>query len=865
MVRFFFILLICFLCQATTLRSQPALDSLKRALKDAKNDSDRADVLNSLSAYIYDTDVNEGFRYASQANHLARNAHYDNGQKRALTLMGYKFTVSGQFQTALRFYKQAQNVNEEEDSQLAYSFVMTGNVYRSIAQYDSALLLYQRALNVLDKNSNDVYLAYTYKSMARLFVIQWKNAEAEEYFKKAMEIYERRNDERGKAEVWFAFADVYKNQNRYDLVNENLEKGCALANKAKSEYLMLFCYKSQGDVFYRRGEYLKSLEVLFKALEILKIKEQPPLLASVYNQLGEIYEELGQHDVALKYYLEALRIMEPSGVKYEVAKLYSEIGWIYKNQLNYAQAHAYMDKSLKMREEIHDDHGISNSYNVLGVLYYQEKKYDKALELLQKSLAIRERIHHEEGVSACIFNIALVYEAQGQYDRALAYQLRALVIDEKAGNKQGLSISYNQVGQLYGKAGRYKEAEEYLEKARVLATSTGSKILLMNNLLYFSVLFESRKDYKKALDYQKRYQQMHDSVYSESNALKLAEMQALYQTEQKNQEIAFLNQHKENQNSKIELQRSHIEQQNIIIFSGLAGVILISILAYKSYQYATRIRKANFEMVEKKEEIMAQSEELIEANQTIAQINRTLEGKIEERTSALRQAYKELDTFFYRSSHDFRRPLTTFMGLAEVAKITVKDTNALELFAKVKETASNLDKMLVKLQSISDVGAQQLVYKEVFIKEIVNNVCDSFSEELRGRGIHVQTDAELKQSFFSYPAMVKIIVENLIENAIFFSGLDQPFIYVRAFDEGGEVVLEVEDNGQGIEKQYEERIFEMYFRGNERSKGNGLGLYIVKKAVEKLNGKIEVRSGWGQGSVFRVTFPTDQQHADILS
>jgi len=204
------------------------------------------------------------------------------------------------------------------------------------------------------------------------------------------------------------------------------------------------------------------------------------------------------------------------------------------------------------------------------------------------------------------------------------------------------------------------------------------------------------------------------------------------------------------------------------------------------------------------------------------------------------------------------------MGLAEVAKITVRDSNALELFSKVKETAGNLDKMLVKLQSISDVGTQQLVYKEVLIKEIVDNVFDSFSEELHSRGIQVRSDIGLKHAFYSYPAMVKIIVENLIENAIFFSVMGQPFVHVRAFDSAGEVILEVEDNGQGIEKQFEDRIFEMYFRGNERSKGNGLGLYIVKKAVEKLNGKITVHSGWGKGSLFRVTFPLEQDHHEAL-
>ena len=81
-------------------------------------------------------------------------------------------------------------------------------------------------------------------------------------------------------------------------------------------------------------------------------------------------------------------------------------------------------------------------------------------------------------------------------------------------------------------------------------------------------------------------------------------------------------------------------------------------------------------------------------------INDELEQKVEARSVELKNAHKELDIFFYRSSHDFRRPLTTFIGLAEVAKIAVKDETALNLFEKVRENSLALDKMLRKLQSM---------------------------------------------------------------------------------------------------------------------------------------------------------------------
>jgi signal transduction histidine kinase len=340
----------------------------------------------------------------------------------------------------------------------------------------------------------------------------------------------------------------------------------------------------------------------------------------------------------------------------------------------------------------------------------------------------------------------------------------------------------------------------------------------------------------------------------------MAEMQALYQIEQKEQQIKILNQERQIQEDHIKIQKSRINQQYLFIVLVSVALILVTIVAYLGYRYGKQIRKAHREILEQKEEIRVQSEELIDANRTIAQINKGLEQKIDDRTSALTQAYKELDIFFYRSSHDFRRPLTTFMGLAEVAKVTVKDNNALELFDKVKETAQNLDKMLIKLQSISDVGAQQLVYKEVFLKDLYDSICDSFRTELDQRNIKTTYEAHLTKPFISYPAMVKIIIENLVENSIHFCSKHNPFIALKISCVNEHVVIELRDNGEGIDPQYHDRIFEMYFRGNERSKGNGLGLYITKKAVEKLRGTIAFTSGVGRGSVFVVTLPLETEH-----
>jgi signal transduction histidine kinase len=103
--------------------------------------------------------------------------------------------------------------------------------------------------------------------------------------------------------------------------------------------------------------------------------------------------------------------------------------------------------------------------------------------------------------------------------------------------------------------------------------------------------------------------------------------------------------------------------------------------------------------------------------------------------------------------------------------------------------------------------------------------------------------------------MVKIIIENLVENSIHFSGVDNPYVRLKVTQNGDYITMDFLDNGQGIPKEYQEQVFDMYFRANERSKGNGLGLYIVKKAVEKLEGSISLSSIPLIGSTFTIMLP----------
>jgi signal transduction histidine kinase len=117
--------------------------------------------------------------------------------------------------------------------------------------------------------------------------------------------------------------------------------------------------------------------------------------------------------------------------------------------------------------------------------------------------------------------------------------------------------------------------------------------------------------------------------------------------------------------------------------------------------------------------------------------------------------------------------------------------------------------------------------------------------------IRIQPNLE----FYSEWTLLNAIMQNLIENAIKYSRNDSPYVEIRVRELGDYIVLEVEDNGQGIPDSYQSRIFEMFFRATSNASGSGLGLYILKRSVDRLKGSIELKSQVNVGSTFTVKLP----------
>ncbi len=256
----------------------------------------------------------------------------------------------------------------------------------------------------------------------------------------------------------------------------------------------------------------------------------------------------------------------------------------------------------------------------------------------------------------------------------------------------------------------------------------------------------------------------------------------------------------------------------------------------------------------------SQRKELQSANDEIEKINNNLEGLVEEKTASLEKINYELDTFLYRSSHNLRRPITSIQGLANVAAISL-DEEGISLFEKVTKTSSEMELMIDKLGMMNYIN-QPTDFGLINFEEIYEKVKSKYAQQIEKSNIEIDCNCKKGLNFKSYPLVVELILRNLIENAVLFSRFttsDQPQIKitVKKARSNNDIHVSIHDNGCGIDKEIRNIIWDMFYIGNVASEGNGLGLYITKKAVESLNGTISLKTKSMSYCQFDVVFPYD--------
>ena len=235
-----------------------------------------------------------------------------------------------------------------------------------------------------------------------------------------------------------------------------------------------------------------------------------------------------------------------------------------------------------------------------------------------------------------------------------------------------------------------------------------------------------------------------------------------------------------------------------------------------------------------------------------------LEQRVSERTEELESRNAEMERFIYTVSHDLRTPLVGISGFLGFLKQDAEkgDLKQLETdLNTIGSSISKMDQLLGETLELSRIGRVTNPPEGVLFGEMVEEALDQAAERIRLRGIKVIVAQDLPKVHVDRMRIVEVL-GNLIENSVKYLGdQSQPQIEIGYRLDEGQTVLFVRDNGIGIEPSQQDKVFELFYKVDKRSKGTGAGLAIVKRIIEVHGGRIWIESKLGKGSTVCFTLP----------
>ena len=614
--------------------------------------------------------------------------------------------------------------------------------------------------------------------------------------------------------------------NNYDKAKVLAEETSALADRTNLSWAKIEVLQQLSYLATLRGDFVTALRYDKERLPIaLGIKDSINIATSL-NYLGNDYVNLGEYDEAYYYFIQSFKVSKAIKDSFQITIAMHNVGTVFKElgQYDIAKEHVIIAKNLS--EKIEDLDGPAYTFYELGDIYLRSNKYKESEEALLNALRIARKRHINILEPDIISRMARLYYRQGRFADANAYYDTVRMLHEKTKNEYGFAESILGKGKVFLHQRNFDDASNLILEALSIAKRINARVLEIDCYRALSTLAEEKQDYKNALSYTKQSKALQDSLFSQDMIQKIFQDQIRVQTENKDLEIAALNEVQQRQAS--EISRQAFFRNIMVVVVALTAILLFTV--YRSGKRRIRINKM---LIEHQNEIKKRSLELEQLNQV-------------------------KDKFFSVISHDLRSPINALSGILDLMarnQITAEElpklTQELQLqFSHTRNLINNLldwtllqmDKLRIQpvkvdLKTMVDENFELL--SSLHIKEI------ELSNQIPV-GTYAQADLN----------MVNLIFRNLILNGMKFTE-DGGEIKVGVETKDDTLVVYVKDNGVGINPAVQKILFEKTSgystRGTHNEKGTGLGLILCKEFVERNGGQIWLESEEGKGTTFYFT------------
>jgi serine phosphatase RsbU (regulator of sigma subunit) len=435
----------------------------------------------------------------------------------------------------------------------------------------NALKLYaEELIMVSEGDSASLSFAWGHYYLGDYYYLTDQNEFAIKYFDQSFLSFNRTYDLEGIGEASYSLANIYFQIDRY-------RNALSYAQTAL-------------DAFYKTGTLIKQ--------------------ANSLSLICDIYTYMERYNQAIQYCVQSMSIKEDIGIEVGKEVTLNTIGLIYQELGTYNKSKQYLKLALALAHKNEDAYNIATTYSNLGNLYILLESYDSAEIYFEKAMAIDEIQEDASGLAYSYFDLGNLYSLTGKPELAKEQLLKASSI---AGEQQMPELEAKigiALAETYSAQKDYQKAINELKASLVIAQRINSSIILRDVYQNLSKAYDRLNDKDNALVYMRLYILAAERKYKTDNARAIAEIETIYGIEGKEKEIKLLQKEK-----AIEILKA--DQRKFLIVSAAIGVLFLLILLTILYsrnrlknKVNDRLRQKHYEIIEQKEEIESQKEEL---------------------------------------------------------------------------------------------------------------------------------------------------------------------------------------------------------------------------------------------------------------
>lgn len=419
-----YITLLVIFFHAIIVAQSPKIDSLKLALKSAKHDTIKCNVLNAMIEEEGDDNIwpqyNEKLKQLAEKNIAANTTPKNFYLKKfadALNNFGYLANQKGDSQKALEYHHKSLKIRQEigDKQGIAGSLDNIGFIYYSHGDISKAVEYFNKSLVILVEIGDKKGIAESLNNLGFIFKDQGDIPKALEYYHKSLKYREEIGDKKGIAISLNNIGLIYNSQGDISKALEYMHKSLRIREEVGDKRGIAESLNNIGFFYDRQGNIQKALEYHYKSLKIREDIEDKQGIAISLDNIGSIYDNQGDIPKALEQLIKSLKIYEEIGDKPGIAGTIDNIANLILRNGQLQEALVFASKGMQVAKELGFPENIKNSASTLKWIFQKQKKYKEAFEMYELEIKMRDSTNNQETQKASVRKqLQYQYETQAR-------------------------------------------------------------------------------------------------------------------------------------------------------------------------------------------------------------------------------------------------------------------------------------------------------------------------------------------------------------------------------------------------------------------------------------------------------------------